>query len=95
MATRKAASSDAPTVDEEDETPTLERAVELVGKRLMAGRPHDDSVTHWIDLDPTSTYHLAQVVGMVLLYWALTRGRSEAELSGDAQAGEGPAVQAG
>jgi hypothetical protein len=30
-------------------------------------------VTHWIDLDPTSTYHLAQVPGMLLLYWAVTR----------------------
>jgi hypothetical protein len=53
-------------------------------------------VTHWIDLDPTSTYHLAQVGGMLLLYWALVRGRSEAELSGDPQRGEqGTAVQTG
>jgi hypothetical protein len=53
-------------------------------------------VTHWIDLDPTSTYHLAQVAGMLLLYWALTRFRPEAALSGAPRPGEsGTAVQAG
>ncbi|GAA5188065.1 hypothetical protein GCM10023322_37820 [Rugosimonospora acidiphila] len=54
------------------------------------------SVTHWIDLDPTSTYHLAQVVGMAVLYWALTRPRTGDALSGGRHTGEqGPAVQAG
>jgi hypothetical protein len=35
------------------------------------------SVTGIIGLDPTSTYHLAQIGGMTLLYWALTRSRPE------------------
>jgi hypothetical protein len=29
-------------------------------------------ITGLVGLDPTSVYHLAQIVGMVLLYWAIT-----------------------
>jgi hypothetical protein len=32
-------------------------------------------VTGWIGLDPTSAYHLAQIVGMVLVYRAASRSR--------------------
>jgi hypothetical protein len=35
------------------------------------------SVTGVVGLDPTSTYHLAQIGGMASLYWALTRARPE------------------
>jgi hypothetical protein len=39
-------------------------------------------VTGWIGLDPTSAYHLAQVVGMVLVYRAASRARPLAEDQG-------------
>ncbi|NDU74861.1 hypothetical protein GWI34_19840 [Actinomadura sp. DSM 109109] len=35
----------------------------------------DPSVTARVALDPTTVYHLAQIVGMVLLFWAITRTR--------------------
>jgi len=33
------------------------------------------AVTEWVGLDPTSSYHLAQIVGMLLVYRAATRPR--------------------
>ncbi len=36
-------------------------------------------VTAWVGLDPTSAYHLAQIVGMVLVYRAASRPRPLAE----------------
>jgi hypothetical protein len=41
-------------------------------------------VTAWIGLDPTSTYHLAQIVGMVLLYRAASRPPAVAPQPADA-----------
>jgi hypothetical protein len=38
-------------------------------------------VTQWIGLDPTSTYHLAQIVGMALLYRAVARPRIPHEVA--------------
>jgi hypothetical protein len=49
------------------------------------------SVTGLIGLDPTSTYHLAQIGGMVLLFWGLTRGRPEPDEAAEPE----PATQAG
>jgi hypothetical protein len=44
---------------------------------LAAGtRSLDPDVTDHVYLDPTSTYHLAQIAGMVLLYRALTTTRA-------------------
>jgi hypothetical protein len=39
------------------------------------------SVTQLIGLDPTSTYHLAQIVGMALLYRAVSRPRLPQEVT--------------
>ncbi len=42
------------------------------------------SVTEWVGLDPTSAYHLAQIVGMGLVYRAATRSQPRpADDSGD------------
>jgi hypothetical protein len=49
------------------------------------------SVTGVIGLDPTSTYHLAQIAGMALLFWALTRGRPDPAEATDRE----PAAQTG
>jgi uncharacterized membrane protein len=49
------------------------------------------SVTGVIGLDPTSTYHLAQIAGMTALFWGLTRGRPEP----DSATGREPATQTG
>jgi hypothetical protein len=49
------------------------------------------SVTGLVGLDPTSAYHLGQIVGMVALFRALTRGRPE---PADASEPE-PAAQTG
>jgi hypothetical protein len=49
------------------------------------------SVTGIIGLDPTSAYHLAQIGGMVLLYWALTRSRPEPDGATEPE----PAAQVG
>jgi hypothetical protein len=42
-------------------------------------------VTAWVGLDPTSAYHLAQVVGMVLVYRAASRPRP---LAADGEKGQ-------
>jgi hypothetical protein len=39
-------------------------------------------VTGWVGLDPTSAYHLAQIVGMVLVYRAASRSRPLSEDGG-------------
>jgi len=49
------------------------------------------SVTGIVGLDPTSAYHLAQIGGMVLLYWALTRSRPEPDTATEPE----PAAQVG
>lgn len=46
-------------------------------------RPISPGITELIGLDPTSAYHLAQIVGMVLLYRAVSRPR---ELTPEPQA---------
>jgi hypothetical protein len=49
------------------------------------------SVTGLVGLDPTSAYHLGQIVGMVALFRALTRGRPEPADAGEPE----PAAQTG
>jgi hypothetical protein len=46
-------------------------------------KPLSPHITGLVGLDPTSAYHLAQIVGMVLLYRAVSRPR---ELAPEPQA---------
>ena len=62
----------------------------LVSGAAGATQALSQSVTGIVGLDPTSTYHLAQIAGMAALYWGLTRRPEPRE----ATAGE-PAAQAG
>jgi hypothetical protein len=47
----------------------------LASAAAAATKSLDPSVTRRVALDPTSVYHLAQIVGMVLLYLAVSTAR--------------------
>jgi hypothetical protein len=52
--------------------PVLIAVLASGGAAIMKALPAD--ITGYVGLDPTSAYHLAQIVGMVLLYRAVRRG---------------------
>jgi hypothetical protein len=62
----------------------------LVSGAAGATQALSPSVTETIGLDPTSTYHLAQIAGMAALYWGLTRRPEPQDATGPE-----PATQAG
>lgn len=62
----------------------------LISGAAGATQALSPSLTGVIGLDPTSTYHLAQIAGMAALYWGLTRRPEPQDATG-----REPAAQAG